>query len=434
MPKAKKAGVAKGNRHNPLAEEILEEESNRNIRKTPRQKQPRGRDKTAEDEDTLPAGVSKKVMDMAQKQKAEEEDEAEGLVDIDEGMANDGASSVGDAASVCELSDVEVDEEGFVIGQGATDEEERALAMFLPKKGDQPQGRTLADIILEKIAEKEAAKERGETADKPQDAGLSPKVLQVYTEIGKWMKHYRSGKMPKAFKVVPKLTNWEEVLSLTQPLNWSPNAMYEAVKMFASNLNPRMAQRFFNLVLLPAVREDLQEHKRLNFHYYRALHKSLFKPAAFFKGIVLPLVAENCTLKEAVIISSVIAKASVPLVHAAAVLVRLCQMTPWYGTTSIVITALVNKKYALPLRTIDALVRHFCAFESDDRQLPVVWHTSLLVFVQRYKYEINAEQRRQLLNLLKVHFHEGIGGEVRRELCAPKPGEAPGERADMDVS
>eukprot|EP00972_Heterocapsa_arctica_P088860 13104446-Heterocapsa_arctica.AAC.1 len=55
-------------------------------------------------------------------------------------------------------------------------------------------------------------------------AGLSEKVMQVYSEIGKWLKNYKSGKLPKAFKVIPSLTNWEEVLSLTNPLNWSPAA------------------------------------------------------------------------------------------------------------------------------------------------------------------------------------------------------------------
>jgi essential nuclear protein 1 len=44
------------------------------------------------------------------------------------------------------------------------------------------------------------------------------------------------------------------------------------------------------LVLLPAVREDIGRNKRLNFHYFMALKKSVFKPAAFFKGILLPLV------------------------------------------------------------------------------------------------------------------------------------------------
>lgn len=50
-----------------------------------------------------------------------------------------------------------------------------------------------------------------------------------------------------------------------------------------------MAQRFYNLVLLPRVRDDLAEYKRLNFHLYQALKKALFKPGAFMKGILLPL-------------------------------------------------------------------------------------------------------------------------------------------------
>lgn len=59
-----------------------------------------------------------------------------------------------------------------------------------------------------------------------------------------------------------------------------------------------MAQRFYNLVLLPRVRDDLAEYKRLNFHLYQALRKALFKPGAFMKGILLPLleVNSNCLL------------------------------------------------------------------------------------------------------------------------------------------
>lgn len=65
--------------------------------------------------------------------------------------------------------------------------------------------------------------------------------------------------------------------------------MYQATRLFASNLAEPMAQRFYNLVLLPRVRDDIDEFKRLNFHLYQALRKAMFKPAAFFKGIVLPL-------------------------------------------------------------------------------------------------------------------------------------------------
>lgn len=46
---------------------------------------------------------------------------------------------------------------------------------------------------------------------------------------------------------------------------------------------------FYNLVLLPRVREDIRLNKRLNYHLYQSLRKSLYKPDAFFKGILLPL-------------------------------------------------------------------------------------------------------------------------------------------------
>merc|ERR1719454_2514572 len=111
------------------------------------------------------------------------------------------------------------------------------------------------------------------------------------------------------------------------------------------------------------------------------------------------------------IFGSVLSKASVPAMHVGAVLVRLCGMTPWYGTTSIFIATLVNKKYALPLRVVESLVMHFSAFGNDSRTLPVVWHRAQLIFVQRYKYELTDDQRRRLKELLKVHFHEGISPE-----------------------
>lgn len=45
---------------------------------------------------------------------------------------------------------------------------------------------------------------------------------------------------------------------------------------------------------------------------------------------------------------------------------------------------LLDKKYALPYRVIDSLMSHFLAFEEEERELPVVWHQSLLTFVQRW--------------------------------------------------
>merc|ERR1719191_1387678 len=371
----------------------------------------------------IPPAVSRKILEAAREQKEEDEENENENIPGDTGSI----ASIGSDDEVEEMSDVEVDEEGYIINESMSAEDERALEMFLPKASENaPKARTLADVILEKIQEKESQQQTAQ-AEEERNAvsGLSPKVVETYCEIGVYLSRYKAGKIPKAFKIIATLKNWEEVLYLTKPVDWRPAAMYQAVRIFISNLNPRMAQRFLNLVLLPAVRDDIAEHKRLNFNYYQALKKSVFKPAAFFKGILLPLASENCTLKEAVIIASILAKVSIPVMHSAAVLVKLCQMTPWYGTTSIFIATLVNKKYALPLRTVEALCQHFCAFKEDERILPVIWHRSMLLFVQRYKYDLDEAQRKALKDMLKVHFHESIGPEVRRELTAPKPGEAP---------
>lgn len=74
-----------------------------------------------------------------------------------------------------------------------------------------------------------------------------------------------------------------QVLFLTEPESWSAHATYQATRLFVSNLNSRLAQRFLALVLLPAVRQDIREHQRLHFALFQALKKAAYKPDAFYK-------------------------------------------------------------------------------------------------------------------------------------------------------
>lgn len=66
----------------------------------------------------------------------------------------------------------------------------------------------------------------------------------------------------------------------------------------------------------------------------------------------------SCTLREAIIISSVLTKNSVPVLHACACMLRLAEME-YSGANSIFLRVLIDKKYTLPYRVIDALVYHF---------------------------------------------------------------------------
>merc|ERR1712183_890915 len=167
-----------------------------------------------------------------------------------------------------------------------------------------------------------------------------------------------------------------------------------------------------------------------------SLKKALFKPAAFFKGILLPLCeSKTCSLREAVIIGSVLSKTSIPVLHSAAVMLKIAEME-YGGANSIFLRILLDKKYALPFRVIDSLVYHFVNFQNDTRQLPVLWHQALLVFVQRYKEDIASEQKEALLELCKKHHHYKITAEVRRELMHSKSRdeEVPSEAVAMPMN
>ena len=351
----------------------------------------------------------------------EEEGEAELEYDSEEDKRSEFAYNLDKEYEHEEYSDVELDEE-----------DEQALNAFMNPFGGQQ--RSLADMILEKIHDKEA-EEQGAALEMLEDdederqkkaamleefapEGIDEKVLQVYRKVGDLLKRYTTGKFPKAFKIIPALSNWEEVLWLTRPDTWSPHAMFQATRLFASNLNEHMAQRFYVLVLLPRVRDDIQEHKRLHHALYQALRKATFKPGAWFKGILLPLCeSKTCTLREAVVLSSVLAKTSVPALHSAAVLMKLSELE-YAGTTSFFIRVLLDKKYALPYRVVDALVENFLRFAKEDRTLPVVWHQSFLCFVQRYKHELSKEQKKRLSKLASAHQnHYLISPEIVRELA-----------------
>lgn len=169
------------------------------------------------------------------------------------------------------------------------------------------EGKSLADLIMGKLAKGDFEDGDADGNEGPPD--LDPKVIATYKKLGVVMKTYRSGKLPKAFKVIPYVANWEELLYLTNPPQWSPHATFEATKIFASNLNTKMAQRFYSVVLIENVRDNIAKYKKLNCHLYMAVKKAIFKQGAFFRGFLLPL-AEDATAREAVIIGSILAKMS----------------------------------------------------------------------------------------------------------------------------
>lgn len=413
MGKSKKIKVSKREEGAPLGDQIMEGEF---AEPTGRVKE---RKRKEEDEEFVNNKLSKSIIQQARIQAAEMEKEL-GVAPIVKSqtvtLSTPGVNSddEDDDMTKQDLDIQRYDDEEVVVDE----HDELAVIKFMNRSEKR---RTLAEIIQDKIAEKKT-----EIDTQFSDAGsqhmkdLNPKVIEMYEDVGKVLSKYRSGKVPKAFKVIAQFRNWEQLLYITGPESWSAAAMYQATRIFTANLKEKMAQRFFNLILLPRVRDDIDTYRKLNFHLYQALRKALFKAGAFFKGFLLPLCESgNCTLREAIIIGSVLSRNSIPVLHSCAAMLKIAEME-YSGANSIFLRILLDKKYALPYRVVDSVVFHFLGFRSEKRELPVLWHQALLTFSQRYKQDVSSEQKEALLELLKIHVHHKITPEVRRELIHSK--------------
>jgi len=412
MPKASKKKT-KVKRHDPLEHQIAESLQTGYLKapKVAKKKEEKEMD-TAEggtgrgENDFVSDKLSRKIMDTARAQQAELQDDE----DFEEEKDFPPLTTIHlkeQKLKQDELLEADIDDEGGDIGIEEIDEAQ--LEMFLP--ANQPSRRNLADMIMQKIMEKEA---KGPASEEHTET-LDPKLVTVYNQVGDYLGSYTSGKIPKAFKIIPSLKNWEQILLLTKPDKWTAQAYSIATRLFASNLNEKMAQRFFNTILLPKIREDIEVKKKLNFHLYASIKKAIYKPAAFFRGILLPLAAEDCTAREALIMSSILSKVSIPVLHASVALLKLANM-PYSGATTLFMKTLLDKKYSLPYRVIDTLTKYFVKFQNDHSRLPVIWHQNMLMFVQRYKNDLSPEQKDGLRAVLRKHTHPTITAEVRREL------------------
>ncbi|KAL6660210.1 hypothetical protein ACP70R_002332 [Stipagrostis hirtigluma subsp. patula] len=378
----------------------------------------------ADEEASIPSSLSAKILREARKQQQEEmlagggDEVPSATAAAAEAAARPSTSSAFPVPAGDEEDDEDVDEfDGFDTlteydgGEVEIDEEdEKALAAFMST--DKAAERTLGDIILQKIREKDA---EVSTDGRPR-VKLDNGVVQLYKEVGQFLSRYTSGKIPQAVKRIPSLECWLEVLQLTEPANWSPNAVYQATRLFSSNMTTKNAERFYEAILLPRVRNDIRQNKRLHFALYQSLKNSFISLQPLTRAFCCRSVGEgNCTLREAVIIGSIIQKVSIPFLHASVALVKLAEME-YCGTTSYFIKLFLDKKYALPYKALDAVLAHFMRFLDEERIMPVIWHQSLLAFVERYKNELEKKDKEKLSRLLDHQKHYLVTPEIRREL------------------
>lgn len=323
-------------------------------------------------------------------------------------------------------------------------------------------GASLADLTLQAFkalsTEQEGIPEVEEAVVHPPQDSIHPQVASMYKQLGTLLSQYKSGKLPKPFKVLPALKQWHQTLVLTRPDQWTPHAVHQATRLFVSAGKPPMIQAFLQHILLPHIRISIFDTNRIHPHLFMALKKALYKPAAFFKGLLFPMcyiasedagsdahiVLGQCmkkrlaqcerlgpyTLREAVLIGSLLNKMSIPMLHSAAALMKLAStksqkdnfQSLYSGIKCIFMRILIDKKYTLPYRVLETLIEYFCIFGSYSNtsdHMTVLWYQALLSFVQRYKHDFEDTHVKCLLLLIQEQLvHPILSKEIARELTA----------------
>lgn len=123
--------------------------------------------------------------------------------------------------------------------------------------------------------------------------------------MGTFLSKYRSGKLPKPLKVLPMIANTFRILEITKPMNWTSHALYAVTESFSNSMPVDQFRIFLNKYVLTAVIRCLETHKKLDYHLYMSLKRGLYKPAAWFRGILFPLATRvGITNKLAQVIAS----------------------------------------------------------------------------------------------------------------------------------
>jgi len=97
----------------------------------------------------------------------------------------------------------------------------------------------------------------------------------------------------------------------------------------------------------------------------------------------------------------------------------MCEMDYKIGT-GFFIKVLLSKKFALPTRAMLAVHEFFISFIEEENDLPVMWHQSLLIFVEFYKKSLTDDQVKSIKKLCKRKTHPSITTEIRKELAQLK--------------
>jgi len=225
------------------------------------------------------------------------------------------------------------------------------------------------------------------------------KELKLLERAGSILKIYRSGKIPKIIKIIAVLENFEEFLWFTRPDRWSSQAILAIARLFSSKLNDIQTHRFYALILVPRIQEQLFQRKNLSAQLYNTLKLSSKNEKFFFASIITPIcISSRCTNKEATLFASFISSHSFSNKHISCFLVILLKDKTFTIQKIVVLRAIISKKYNLSNRIVEYIIDFFLINKQHLKIESV--RKCCCIFIKNYVKFLAVNEKRCLLKIL----------------------------------
>ena len=230
------------------------------------------------------------------------------------------------------------------------------------------------------------------------DIRENSKILKLLERTGIMLKVYRSGKIPKILKLLPLLTNFEDLVWFTRPDRWSSQALLKISKLLIRNLNNIQLKRFLSLIILPRIQECILKSQKFIIYKQLIFNLVISNVKIFFSSIIFPMCSSSkCTKREITFISLIIVKNSFSSKHISWIVQKISK-NPNNSAQLIIMRMLISKKYNFSYRLLDILVDFFVNYSHEINN--IFFLKCLFAFLQNYSNFLSLEDKNRLLKII----------------------------------
>lgn len=245
-------------------------------------------------------------------------------------------------------------------------------------------------------------------------------IKEMYIELGKLLKVYKSGKLPKVLNVLAgtDTKDWLGLLELSNPNEWSHNAFKQITKLFSQTISGEKIGEYYQHIVIDYVLNALDKSKKLPANVWEGLIYAAKRSRHFCIYFLKPLIDNNeCDSKEMSVIATVINRVKIPSEIASYFLQLICENQHISPLRTIVVAKFISKGKALSINAIRAMFQYFMQWTGIKVEQPLMWHEALLGFVKKYGQDLTMEMRQEMYEmLLPIHSRNGISDEIKRIL------------------